>query len=274
MQTENLAPVSVIIPCYNCMLTVERAVLSVARQSWRPAEVILIDDASTDKTYQVLQALKTRFEADWIQVLCHRDNRGPGAARNTGWNRARQPYVAFLDADNAWHPEKIEIQMAYMLQYPEVVIAGHQWRWIRQGGKILDDFDPPEHYRVVSLSSWKLLISNPLYTSTVIVQSDIPFEFEASKRYSEDYLLWALILLNGYKGVVIDLPLAYLYKPPYGVGGLSGHLWNMERGEIDTYWQLYRKRMIPPLPLLGLILFSFAKHVRRVIKSRLWRLIQ
>src|SRR5438309_8195778 len=110
------APVSVIIPCYRCAATIERAMLSVAEQSVRPAEAILIDDASGDNTFAVMEKIRNKY-GDWIRIVALPMNQGAAAARNAGWHAATQPYIAFLDADDAWHPRKIEIQYGYMQQH-------------------------------------------------------------------------------------------------------------------------------------------------------------
>src|SRR2546427_9146273 len=106
------APVSVLIPSYCCADTVARAVESAVEQTLTPAEIIMVDDASPDggKTYCALKDLQQRFSRRTaIRIIRLERNGGPGAARNRAWEVASQPYVAFLDADDAWHPRKLEI---------------------------------------------------------------------------------------------------------------------------------------------------------------------
>lgn len=261
------APVSVVIPCYNSRSTIDRAVASVARQTWRPAEVIIVDDGSSDGTIEVLCEMERKFEEGWLKISRHEKNKGPAAARNTGWDLATQPYVAFLDADDTWHPLKIEIQLQYMQSHPEVTITGHRYRWLKE--QKLEVSPLPKHYEIHPISRWKMLISNKLSTPTIMLQRDLPFRFESAKRFSEDYFLWLSILFAGYKGAFIDLELAYIYKAPYGTEGLSGRLWAMEKGELDTYWRLHDKGLISMPTFVGLSAFSLAKYVRRIIVSKL-----
>jgi glycosyltransferase involved in cell wall biosynthesis len=268
LKGKEYAPVSVIIPCYRCWNTIERAVASVAAQTWQPAELILVDDASDDDTPKVLYNLQKHYGEEWIKLILREENGGPGAARNNGWDSATQPYVAFLDADDAWHPCKIEIQLKYMLAHPEVAITGHRWRFLREGEPLPS---LPKHWAIRQISWWQMLISNRLSTPTVMLKRDLKFRFDPTKRYSEDYLLWLQIIYNGFKAVFIDLDLAYIYKAPYGVGGLSGQLWAMEKGELDVYWKLWRRKNISFVLLLCLIPFSLSKYVLRLIRSRLWR---
>ncbi len=132
MQIEFQAPVSVIIPCFNCENTIIRAVNSVFKQTWQPKELILIDDGSTDESLSRLYDLRDHLGSSWIRILELRNNNGPGAARNAGWEAATQPYLAFLDADDAWHPCKVEIQLKYMQENSEMAITGHHMKWLRK----------------------------------------------------------------------------------------------------------------------------------------------
>ena len=127
MRQDQLTPVSVVIPCYRCGLTVRRALASIVQQSSRPQEVILVDDASGDDTWSTLTAFEAAHPG-WVRLVQLPHNRGAASARNAGWAVATQPCIAFLDADDAWHPEKIEIQYDYMKRNPEVLLCGHRHR--------------------------------------------------------------------------------------------------------------------------------------------------
>lgn len=263
----SVAPVSVIIPCYRCEQTVKRAVRSVVMQTWRPAELFLIDDASGDNTLTTLFRLQTEYGADWIKVIARKENGGPAAARNMGWEMATQPYLAFLDADDSWHPRKIEIQLGFMLKNPDLTITGHKWLVVDSEYNSEVYSVLPAHFNAHLVNFRRLLFSNVFCTPTVILRRDIPYRFDERKRYSEDYLLWLQILASGFKGAVLDLPLAYLYKPPYGYSGMSKRLWKMELGEINNYWQLYRKGHLSCLFMCGLVVFSLCKFARRIAKT-------
>jgi teichuronic acid biosynthesis glycosyltransferase TuaG len=267
MLTKSQASVSVVIPCLNCEGTIRRAVTSVAEQTWQPKEVILVvDDGSTDQTLSRLREISASFEPSRIKVLEIGENRGPSVARNTGWNVATQPYLTFLDADDAWQPRKVEILLKYMQAHPEVAITGHRLHWLREGEKL----DPlPDQYLIKPVTKWMMLVSNRLSTSTVMLKRDLDVRFAPTKRHSEDYLLWLRIIYSGYKAEFIDLDLAYMYKAPYGMGGLSGQLWAMERGELDTYQTLCNEQLISRPAFIVLSAFSIAKYVRRLMISKL-----
>jgi glycosyltransferase involved in cell wall biosynthesis len=261
------APVSVVIPCYNCADTVTYAVASVVNQTYRPKEVILVDDASSDngRTPQVLEELQDRFGKalgkEWLKVIHRSDNGGPGTARNTGWDAATQPLVAFLDADDTWHPRKIEVQHEVMSQLPGISFSCHRYR-------ILARRETPDFLAVAAPCGTRpvrpraLLFRNFIHTSTVMVRRSLPVRFP-EKRYSEDYLLWLLLVLEGYRGVFIDAELTFRHKPPYGAGGLSGKLWRMEAGELENYWELHRRGKLSFISAGLLTLISLSKFARR-----------
>ena len=268
--SERRIPVSVIVPCYCCSTTIERAIESVARQTARPAQVILIDDGSGDDTVAALRRLQKRHGADWIKVIEQEENGGPSVARNAGWGMATQPYLAFLDADDSWHPRKIELQYGWMAAHPEVALTGHAVAVFCVTAKKPEFLEPPLANRV---SAKRLLLANRFATVSVMCKRELPFRFDSGKRHSEDYLLWLSLVLRGYDAYRFDAVLAYWHKAPFGEGGLSGQLRAMERGELDTYWQLRNEKMISALSLAALSSYSLIKFIRRVLVSALRRIV-
>ena len=114
-RTEGAAPplVSVVIPAYNCAAFIEEALQSIYRQTYRHWEIIVVDDGSTDATSSVLapHLKKIRY--------FKQENKGTAAARNAGIKRARGDLIAFLDNDDVWLPEKLELQVRVMQAWPE-----------------------------------------------------------------------------------------------------------------------------------------------------------
>lgn len=260
MNKTKYAPVSVIIPCYNCEQTIERAVKSAYNQTNRPVELILIDDASSDGTLNCLLALKEQYGPSWLKVIPLSANGGPSVARNAGWDTASQPYIAFLDADDSWHPAKVEIQYNWMEYHPDVAMTSHLCQWVKAG---TPDYSLPTNWHAKPISRVKLLLKNHISTRAVMLRSELPYRFDPQKRYSEDYLLWLTILLKGHSIWNLDIQLAYLFKAPYGQGGLSSYLKEMESGELDTYRQLYNMKLVGLLELTTLKGWSYLKFLKR-----------
>ena len=124
MSDQNIS-VSVIVPVFNSATTILRALDSIFSQTTQPQEIIIVDDASTDDSCAVIEKyIENKLTA---KLLRFASNRGPSAARNAGWAVASGDYVAFLDADDAWHRKKLETQFLFMQDNPEFAITGHQY---------------------------------------------------------------------------------------------------------------------------------------------------
>jgi glycosyltransferase involved in cell wall biosynthesis len=102
--------ISIIIPTYNRAHIIGRALQSVANQTLQDFEIIIVDDASTDNTTEVVE----QFGNPHVRYLQHHENRFAGAARNTGMEAATGKYIAFLDSDDAWLPDKLERQIGLL----------------------------------------------------------------------------------------------------------------------------------------------------------------
>lgn len=273
VKSESSVPVSAVIPCYCCHDTIGRALSSISAQTRLPREVILVDDASPDdgKTLNTLQKLAREYERFFpLRIISLKQNGGPGSARNRGWDAATQPYIAFLDADDAWHPKKLEIQYGWMLAHPERCLVGHGHVLKQQEDR--NWWELQREIRTFSVRQGRSLLANPFATRTVMLRRDLPFRFKEGKRYSEDYLLWLQVILSGYPSAFIELPLASSYKSAYGEGGLSADLWRMEKGELNTYLEIYKEGRIGPLRICFLFAYSMAKHLRRVLAHQARRL--
>lgn len=257
----DMALVSVVIPCYKCARTIDRAVASVAAQTLRPVEVILVDDASGDDTREILQKLSEQFDPGWIKLVFLDQNIGAGSARNAGWVLASQPYVAFLDADDAWHFRKMEVQYGYMAAHPDVVLCGHGVRVLKQG--VLPYWEVAVGC-AQTISRWAMLVSNQFVTPSVMIKRDINYRFTEGQRYMEDHMLWLRVVCAGNRVIKLPMALAAIYKDPFGVTGLSSHVWLMERSDLGNFRRLYRDGCINVLQLLVLVAYSLLKYVRRL----------
>lgn len=263
-------PVSVVIPCFRCAATISRAVRSVVNQSQSPAEVLLVDDASGDDTLAVLQDIACSYPG-WVRVIALADNQGPSSARNAGWDAATQPFVAFLDADDSWHPDKLKIQFGVMRDDPSIDLSGHQCVELCNDGEV-----PKVSEAVVigRVSAVELIYGNKFSTPTVMLKRQLPFRFEAKKRYAEDVHLWRQIALGHGTVVHIESPLAYIHKAPYGASGLSADMWAMEKGELSSLRSLYATNHISWVLLALSSTFSIAKYVRRIAYVQLARMLR
>jgi glycosyltransferase involved in cell wall biosynthesis len=256
-----------VIPCYRCAGTIERGVASILQQTQRPTEIILVDDASEDGTLTVLTKLKQIYSSKIkIKIVELTENQGAASARNAGWSIATQPYIAFLDADDSWHPEKLRIQYDYMQNNPDVALCGHQCIWLRDDERL-----PvlPKDFHVTQINSGRLLFKNAFSTPTVMLRSSIPFRFQDGKRYAEDLLLWQQIAFSNLQIARIESPLAYVHKSLYGESGLSSQIGKMEKGELINLVILYQSGQISFLFYTLATFFSIIKFSKRLFKTKL-----
>jgi glycosyltransferase involved in cell wall biosynthesis len=178
--------VSVIIPTFNRGWIVQEAIESVLTQTYAYTELIVVDDGSTDNT----QALLDRYKD--ITVVCQ-ENSGVSAARNRGVDAAAGEYLAFLDSDDFWLPEKLASQMAFFRTHPEAMICQTQEIWIRNGKRI----NPKERHRKASgfffERSLELCLVSP---SAVVIKKELLEDvggFDEALPACEDYDLWLRI---------------------------------------------------------------------------------
>ena len=127
--------VSTIIPVYNRPQLLRAAVESVLAQTYRPVEIIIVDDGSMDETPRVAEALSAEHPdcISWTRI----ENSGPGPAREAGRKRARGEYIQYLDSDDRLLPRKFELQVAALRDRPDCGIAYGTTRLIDEGGRLL-----------------------------------------------------------------------------------------------------------------------------------------
>lgn len=193
--------VSVIMPVYNCAAYVEEAVRSVLAQTCESVEVLVIDDGSADDTF----AIATRLAAEDTRVIALKnpENMGVARTRNRGLDMARGEYVAFLDGDDRWHPEKLKVQIARM-QAENAALSYTSYAIVDAAGSASKaTYIVPEN---VTFNG--LLKENVIGCSTVMLSRAVAEKYRfATDFYHEDYCLWLDILREGYTAVGCTAPL-------------------------------------------------------------------
>lgn len=215
-----------------------RALTSIEAQTVAVHETLVVDDGSSSDECSRASRIITEFPS--ARLLMQPDNRGPAHARNTGWNAAKGDWIAFLDADDAWHDRKIELQLSAVaaLGHTPAIVATR--RSVApdggQGPRIAFD-GVPEAKR---FGRFQLITRNQMATSTVMVPRDLVLRFPEGQRFAEDYELWLKISGLNRPMLRVEAPLAFSFKPPFGGSGLSGETRNMIRGEYRAYLGAYR----------------------------------
>jgi glycosyltransferase involved in cell wall biosynthesis len=238
--------VSVVIPTYNRAHVVGRAIGSVLAQTYQDFEVIVVDDASTDDTEEVVK----RFNDSRIRYLRHEKNLGGAVARNTGIKAAHGEYLAFLDSDDEWLPEKLERQMETLQDLPG------NWAGVCCGFWLIDG----EHVKE-SIPDWprsifdKLLVTcflnggSTLVARTEVINSIGGFDERLPRHQDWDLLLR---LAEKYELAIVKTPLVRRY--------MSG------RPAADTVREAKRIFMAKHAPKLR----EKGLYTRRKIVARHW----
>lgn len=264
-------PISVVMPAFNVQSSLERAVFSIVNQTQLPLELIIVDDNSADDTWSMICNLSKQLPFLMIEGVRRDENKGPGSARNIGWNRAKGEYLAFLDADDAWHPRKLELQYAWMLRHPSLPLTGHSCVLISE-----EYFEPIKtdilSYKTRSFHLRDFLLSNRLSTPSVMLKTSLTSRFSEDLRYAEDYQLWLEIVSIHGRIEWVDMPLAYLFKAKYGASGLSAAMCKMEVGELIALTSLLKARRISLASWSLASLWSLVKFFRRIITISFMRI--
>lgn len=259
------APVSAVIPCFWCVRTLERAVASVAAQTMRPMELILVDDGSGDETRSLMVQLQSQYSPGWIRLVLLDANVGAASARNAGWDQAIGEFVAFLDADDAWHPRKLELQYKFMASATDIAISGHGHVQV-DGLQNASDVGEAAFQRVSPLY---VLLKNPFVTPSFMVRRDLEFRFLAGRRHMEDHYFLMQVSSAGLGIARTRAPLAFIFKPIFGRSGLSADLLQMQRSELENYGLMGRAGNISPATVILLKTYSWLKFFRRYLIVRI-----
>lgn len=207
MKGENQSLVSVIIPAYNSERFIAETLNSVFAQTYRPLEVIVVDDGSTDRTAEVVE----KYITGKTLIYWHQKNSGPSKARNTGISASKGGYIAFLDADDVWLPHTLERLVKYLESHRDVSLVFGDAGSFGPKGVLFESafgkFGYPEQdgQGVVQKAFEKLLEGNFILTGTVLVRKeclDRVGGFDEALHYGEDYDLWVRIALFELSGCI------------------------------------------------------------------------
>ena len=257
--------ISIIVPVYNAANYIEETIKTVINQTCQDWELLLVDDCSKDRSAEVIRAAIHRYEQEGIakgriRLISKQQNEGAAQARNTGITEARGRYIAFLDSDDLWHPDKLLKELAFMQQNDAAfVYCSYQFG---------DENAVPtgKTVRVQRTLTYKEALSRTIiFTSTVLIDTqkvdrelilmpDIP---------SEDTATWWKILQSGITACGLDELLVIYRRPANSLSANKGKA-------VKRIWRLYRQ--IAGLGVFAsayyMIGWAFRATMRRVIKDK------
>lgn len=261
--------ISVIIPMYNAENVILNALDSVKNQTFPQErfEIIVVNDGSTDKSREVVERY-IQNNSDLKIQLINQENGGVSTARNAGLKIAEGNFIALLDSDDEWYPQKIEHQMK-VLEDQDFQIDFLSCR--RKNHQILYPYKVDGN-NLVSVSFRKLMVRNEIQPSTVIFKRIVLENsgyFDDHQRYAEDLNYW-LKVSEHHKMAILneELVLAGSGKRTFGVSGLSANLEEMEKGFQKNLKEVLNLNRINFAEYIGYFIFYKAKYMVRISRNR------
>ena len=261
--------ISIIVPVYNAGNYIRDTIRSVKAQTYTDWELILVDDLSKDNSVEIIEEEirlldegRSSFDANApsIRLIRKEINEGAAKARNTGIDAAKGRYIAFLDADDIWYPEKLEKELALMQAKDEAFVFTAYHFGDENAvptGKVVH---VPEH-----LNYRQALPRTIIFTSTVLFDT-VKIDRELIHMpciASEDTATWWRILKTGVTAAGLDEPLVVYRRPGASLSSNKGVA-------VQRIWGLYRKVAGLGIPASAYYTIQWAWHatMRRVIRDR------
>lgn len=248
--------VSIIVPVYNAENYIEETISCVTAQTYEDWELLLVEDRSTDGTPEAIRRCMEKESGNRIRVIRQPSNRGAAQARNRGLQEAKGRYIAYLDADDLWVPEKLERELRFLKEKEAAfVFTGYEFA-DQQGkgtGKVVHVPD--------TLSYRQALGNTTIFTSTVMFDTERIDRklLEMPDVKSEDTALWFKVLRNGYTAYGLDENLVR-----YRRAGSS--LSSNKLEALRRIWNLYRCQERLSLPRSA---YYFCHWAARAVKRRI-----
>ena len=245
--------VSVIMPCYNMEKFISDTIMSVRQQTYPHWELLIVDDASTDNTVEIVK--KFQNQDDRIHFFAKPQNTGIADTRNHCLKMAKGRYLAFLDSDDLWHPEKLEKQLQFMSEQ-NVGFSYSSYDCVDESSHPLE-----KTVKAAGVLNYEAYLRNTIIgCSTVMIDKTLVGEVIVPNfRTSEDTATWLDILKKGHLAYAIDESLVF-----YRIRRKSASS-NKLKASKDL-WTVYRQHeKIPFFKALG----YFVSYAFNAIKKRL-----
>lgn len=240
--------VSIIIPCYRCGDTLLRAVDSALKQTYKDIEILVIDDKCPDNSIEKISHLLT--ECSIFRLVRHKENLGVAQARNSGIKAAKGRYIAFLDSDDYWLPNKLEEQMKLLEQGKRVVYSSYYRE--KNGRRKLVKVSG-------SINFSTLLKGNVIGNLTGIYDAEFVGKVLQKTIGHEDYLMWLEIVRKAGRAYAVDKALAVYTVTE---NSLSSNKWKA----LLWQWNIYRREL--QLSLSKSLYLFFSYITKAILKGR------
>jgi glycosyltransferase involved in cell wall biosynthesis len=211
------ALVSVVIPVYNGARFLREAIDSVLGQTYSPVQVIVVDDGSVDGSPEVIRSYGSRLES------IRQPNSGVAQARNRGIAASRGEFIAFLDQDDWWRPEKIRRQVESFVQHPDVgLVHTEAAHYDNPSAAFVERFNPNRSDLLTGRCYERLLLGNAIFNSSVIIRKSVldkvgAFDTQIEGNTIQDYDLWLRIARASSLAYISEQLTVYRLHPEQGM---------------------------------------------------------
>ena len=231
------ALVSVVIPVYNRASLLQRALDSVKKQTLLPNEIIVVDDGSTQGSLDRVK--DSHNDVKWLR----QENAGVAAARNSGIKECKYEWIALLDSDDEWTPQKLECQIHHIRANRDCRAVHTEEKWIRNGNEVL----PPQYLNKEPDRLWERSLHHCLICPSSALLHKSVFEqigrFNEALLTCEDYDFWLRMLLEIPIGLVKK---KLVIKHGGHADQLSTTTWGMDRFRVQALIKLSNRQDLDP----------------------------
>jgi|GEM_PF-939201 len=254
--------VSIIIPTYNRAQFIGQTIDSVLAQTFTDYEIIVVDDASTDDTAQVLAGY-----GDRIRVITLETNTGPSLTRNTALQEARGELIAFLDSDDLWYPIMLATTVAHLKKNPATDMVGAAWDVIDESGQPIRPANKPSNFQPAVQADFlrAIAVGNFLLPLSLLIRRkcfDCCGGFDPTLRASVDWDLFVRLAAHNHKLDLIDVPVARYRRHR---ASITGDPQRMEQASRQLLEKLFSNEALAPR-LAGLKEYAYMKMYLAVAK--------
>lgn len=222
--------ISIVMPCYNAAAHLPSSVGSVLAQTFPDWELVAVDDGSSDSTQAWLHA-----QGDPRIHVHAQTNEGVSSARNAALSKARSAYIAFLDADDTWHPAFLEKMLAALDSRPDAVLAYCGWQNVGLMGARGEPFVPPDYENAAKPETLFAGCRWPIHAALVKREAVLAVNgFDLALKNAEDYALWLRVATAA---PIVRVPEVLAFYHFHGTGQASG---DRARAALQ-HWQAQQK---------------------------------
>lgn len=256
--------ITAVIPMYNSKDTIKSAIESVLNQTYKePIEIIVVNDGSKDGCEKIVEEIIENNQTNRVIKLINKPNGGVSSARNRGIKEASGDWIALLDSDDIWLPEKLQKQVDEINKNPNIKFIG-----TNRNGELYPFFRKSEN-KIYSLSAKEIILKWYPHTSTALINKEIAIKanlYDETRTHAEDGDFW-LRIASYCDLYVLNEDLVYTGggKRSFGESGLSANMPKMYEGEILALKGAKKRKQINLFEYLGFYLWLTMKYYRRIL---------